>query len=201
MRLPIVENDGSVRHERADAQENRTRILAAARKLIEEKGPGFSMDELAARSGVGKGTLYRRFKDKADLCMAMLSDEAAALQNEIMGAKHLATHRNPLSKIEWFLAENIRLHWPHVELLNSVISDSHLHYSHPGFRWQVETLVMYLDEAVEAGDVKRHATHPLALVILSMQEPGLLSHLKQGGMTCSAAVSLIVGLSKAALRT
>lgn len=54
--------------ERADAARNRAKVLAAATKLFAEEGvEAVSMDAVAAEAGVGKGTLFRRFGDKAGL--------------------------------------------------------------------------------------------------------------------------------------
>ena len=67
--------------ERADAARNRERILCAARRLFDEKGPScVSMDEIAEAAGVGKGTLFRRFGSRAALAMAVLSEDESRLQ-------------------------------------------------------------------------------------------------------------------------
>ena len=55
------------RPRRADAERNRSRILAAASELFAERGLDASMPELAERAGVGVGTLYRAFPDKDHL--------------------------------------------------------------------------------------------------------------------------------------
>ena len=63
--LPVIGTDPP---ERADAARNRRRILAAAEKLFAENGVSCtSMDAIAAEAGVGKGTLFRRFGDRASL--------------------------------------------------------------------------------------------------------------------------------------
>ena len=53
----------------------RTReILAAARKLLEQRGPeAMTMEEIAADAGVAKGTLYLYFQSKDDLIQALLA--------------------------------------------------------------------------------------------------------------------------------
>jgi AcrR family transcriptional regulator len=59
--------------ERADAARNRQRILAAAEKLFACNGvAATSMDAIALEAGVGKGTLFRRFGDRASLALALL---------------------------------------------------------------------------------------------------------------------------------
>jgi AcrR family transcriptional regulator len=53
----------------------RTReILAAARKLLEQRGlEAMTMEEIAAAAGVAKGTLYLYFQSKDELILAMIS--------------------------------------------------------------------------------------------------------------------------------
>jgi len=57
---------------RADAQRNRTRILAAAEEVFADGGPGASTEEVARRAGVAIGTVFRHFPTKADLLSALM---------------------------------------------------------------------------------------------------------------------------------
>ena len=76
--LPVIGTDPP---ERADAARNRRRILAAAEKLFAENGVSCtSMDAIAAEAGVGKGTLFRRFGDRASLARALLSERDSGFQ-------------------------------------------------------------------------------------------------------------------------
>jgi AcrR family transcriptional regulator len=76
--LPLA--DGEQR-ERADAQRNRIKVLSAAEKLFACHGvDNVSMDAIAAEAGVGKGTLFRRFGDRAGLALALLEEHTAAMQ-------------------------------------------------------------------------------------------------------------------------
>jgi AcrR family transcriptional regulator len=52
---------------RADAARNRERVLQAARQAFAESGYGVPLDEIAARAGVGPGTVYRHFPAKEAL--------------------------------------------------------------------------------------------------------------------------------------
>ncbi|SDI47000.1 DNA-binding transcriptional regulator, AcrR family [Actinokineospora alba] len=71
--------------ERADAARNRAVILDAAARLFAEHGvEAVSMDQVAAAAGVGKGTLFRRFGDKAGLAVALLDAREQVLQEAIL---------------------------------------------------------------------------------------------------------------------
>jgi len=71
--------------ERADAARNRAAVLEAAARLFAERGAEtVSMDQIAAAAGVGKGTLFRRFGDKAGLAVALLDARERELQQAIL---------------------------------------------------------------------------------------------------------------------
>lgn len=71
--------------ERADAARNRAAVLEAAAALFREHGvDAVSMDAVAAAAGVGKGTLFRRFGDKAGLAVALLDERERELQEAIL---------------------------------------------------------------------------------------------------------------------
>jgi AcrR family transcriptional regulator len=69
MTLEQIENLG--RPLRADAERNRRRILAAAAEVFAKRGLDAGLDEIARHAGVGTGTVYRRFPDKAMLIDAL----------------------------------------------------------------------------------------------------------------------------------
>jgi AcrR family transcriptional regulator len=71
------------RPRRADAERNRSRILAAASELFAQRGLDASMPELAERAGVGVGTLYRAFPDKDHLLGAVMAERLRWLAAEI----------------------------------------------------------------------------------------------------------------------
>ncbi|OLM12253.1 TetR/AcrR family transcriptional regulator [Pseudonocardia sp. Ae505_Ps2] len=60
---------------RADAQDNRDRILVAARALFAENGLDVGMRAIARRAGVGPATLYRRFPTRDDLVREAFTEE------------------------------------------------------------------------------------------------------------------------------
>jgi len=56
---------------RADARRNLDKIVEAAAEVVAERGINAPMEAIAKRAGVGVGTLYRRFPDRAALIAAL----------------------------------------------------------------------------------------------------------------------------------
>ena len=73
VRLPRNPN-----HLRSDAQDNRERILGAARETFVADGLNVPMREIARRAGVGPATLYRHFPTKQMLATEAFTDQACA---------------------------------------------------------------------------------------------------------------------------
>ncbi|MEV4118495.1 TetR/AcrR family transcriptional regulator [Micromonospora sp. NPDC049645] len=67
---------------RADARENRARILAAAREAFAEDDDT-SMNQIAQRAGVGPGTLYRNYPSREALILDIYQDEVAKLAGSV----------------------------------------------------------------------------------------------------------------------
>jgi AcrR family transcriptional regulator len=83
--LPLA-TFGKVRGERADAARNRRHLLQVAREMIAEHGvEKVTMDGLAERSGLGKGTVFRRFGTRAGIFQALLDDAEQSFQQSAMG--------------------------------------------------------------------------------------------------------------------
>jgi len=76
---------GAPRAERADAARNRRHLLVTARQMLAEQGPGaLTMDGLAERAGLGKGTVFRRFGSRAGIFAALLDDDERAFQQQVL---------------------------------------------------------------------------------------------------------------------
>jgi AcrR family transcriptional regulator len=90
--------------ERADARRNRERILCATARLVERVGIDcFSMDDVAAEAGVGKGTLYRRFGDRSSLIRALISEPEQAFQESLIrGEPPLGPGAPPAERLHAF---------------------------------------------------------------------------------------------------
>ncbi len=86
---------------RADARRNRDRVLAAARELFAESGIAVPLDEIAARAGVGPGTVYRHFPTKEALFEAVT---AARVRELVEAAEALADAADAGAAFDGFLA-------------------------------------------------------------------------------------------------
>ena len=87
--------------ERADAARNRRQLLTTARQMLAELGPDqLTMDALAERAGLGKGTVFRRFGTRAGIFQALLDDDEQALQQHILsGPPPLGPGAPPLERL------------------------------------------------------------------------------------------------------
>ena len=74
-REPQGEGPQPKRQIRADAQRNEDAVLLAAKAVFATSGVDAPVREIAAKAGVGLGTLYRRFPNRADLIAAVFRRE------------------------------------------------------------------------------------------------------------------------------
>lgn len=124
---------GRPRKERADAARNRARILDAAQRLFQEHGvAGVSMDQIATEAHVGKGTLFRRFGDKAGLAVALLDSRERELQAAILsGPPPLGPGAPPQERLIAFFEAYLDFLDDHLDLVH--MSET----ARPGARYQI----------------------------------------------------------------
>jgi len=87
--------------ERADAARNRLHLLTTAREMIAEQGPDkLTMDGLAQRASLGKGTVFRRFGTRAGIFQALLDDDERTFQQQVLaGPPPLGPDAAPLERL------------------------------------------------------------------------------------------------------
>lgn len=92
---------GQPRAERADAVRNRELLLGTARELIAEHGvEKVTMDGLAERAGVGKGTVFRRFGTRAGIFRALLDADERHFQEQVLsGPPPLGPGADPVARL------------------------------------------------------------------------------------------------------
>ena len=64
---------------RADARQNRARLITAATAAFTEKGADAPLEDIARRAGVGIGTLYRHFPSRLDLQAAVFRTQVRVI--------------------------------------------------------------------------------------------------------------------------
>jgi AcrR family transcriptional regulator len=116
MELPVLNDE---QPERADAARNRARVLAAAVKLFEERDAGcVSMDDVASAAGVGKGTLFRRFGDRAGLAQAVLDERERRFQEQVIrGPAPLGPGAPPVERLITFGEHVLDIRAQHLPLV------------------------------------------------------------------------------------
>lgn len=110
--LPLL---GDPAPERRDAARNREALLVAAEALIDHCGiDAVTMDGVAARAGVGKGTVFRRFGSREGLMAALLNFSETEWQASVIsGPPPLGPGAPPMERLLAFgrsrLELNLRL--------------------------------------------------------------------------------------------
>lgn len=157
--IPLTEDGALTRHERSDAAANRALILQTAERLFAERGvANVCMSEIAEAAGVGKGTLYRRFANKGELCLALMDRQMGDFQNGMLAqfARQTAEGVPYLGQLTAFLAalvEFTEIHSPlliEVQHAGMVQEDPRLNLPHI---WQYMTVSALLRSAARAGEV------------------------------------------------
>jgi AcrR family transcriptional regulator len=100
-----------VKTERADAARNRAALLATVREMLTEVSVDqITMDALAERSGVGKGTVFRRFGTRSGIFMALLGEAERDFQQRVLaGPPPLGPGAEPLDRLVAFGRARLRL--------------------------------------------------------------------------------------------
>jgi AcrR family transcriptional regulator len=110
--LPLL---GEPAPERRDAARNREALLVAAEALVDQCGiDGVTMDAVATRAGVGKGTVFRRFGSREGLMGALLNFSETEWQASVIsGPPPLGPGAAPMDRLLAFgrsrLELNLRL--------------------------------------------------------------------------------------------
>lgn len=149
-------------NERRDATQNRERLLAAARGLFAERGVAdVTMAEIAVVAAVGKGTLYRRFANKGELCLLLMDENLRSHEEEMLAllqrmAEERASH---LARLEHFFGHVATFTDHHMALLSEVqkagITPAQAEIDPPYFRFQRMTVGGLLRGARAAGEIDK----------------------------------------------
>ena len=151
------------RSKRADALRNQQTLLAAAAAVFVTSGVDAPMREIAARAGVGLGTIYRHFPTRADLVVAVYRHQVEACAEA--GPTLLAGTDSPLAALRQWVDLFVDFLVTKHGLANALQSDSGgFEALHTYFLDRlVPVCAQLLDAAVNAGEI-RPGTHAYELM-------------------------------------
>ncbi|WP_326556284.1 TetR/AcrR family transcriptional regulator [Micromonospora sp. NBC_01796] len=151
------------RSKRADAVRNQQTLLAAAAEVFVTSGVDAPIREIAARAGVGMGTIYRHFPTRADLVVAVYRHQVEECAEA--GPTLLAGAESPYEALRRWVDLFVDFLVTKHGLANAMQSDS------SGFEalhtYFLDRLVpvcgQLLDASVDAGEI-RPGTHAYELM-------------------------------------
>ncbi|WP_368497012.1 TetR/AcrR family transcriptional regulator [Herbiconiux sp. A18JL235] len=163
-------SDPAPRSLRADARQNLDALLTAARTVFARSGVDAPAREIATEAGVGVGTLYRHFPNRAELVAAVFTTEIDATAAE---AQELLAQHPPGEALDLWITRFTRF------VATKQGLSAALRSGDPAYDTLPEQLMgklgpaigSLLDAAVAAGEV-RPGIDPLEL----LQAVGDLSH-------------------------
>ncbi len=154
---------------RADARNNRDRLLAAAREVFVEKGASAPLDEIARRAGTGIATLYRRFPDRQSLMRAVVMD---ALQQTADEARAAAEESDPFEGLVRYMHRVLDIRTGAVipALMDQIsLEDEEMTQARTAGTQPLQDMI---DAAHRAGSLRRDVTFgDIGLLIVRMSRP------------------------------
>ncbi|MFI7675266.1 TetR/AcrR family transcriptional regulator [Actinophytocola sp. NPDC049390] len=177
---------------RADAARNQAKVLAAAEELFATRGAAaVTMDDIAKAAGVGRGTLYRRFPDRASIAVALLDQHEKDLQTRLMsGPPPLGPGAPPSERLAAFYDAMLDLLDRHVHLvLGTEVGASRFATGAYGFwRAHVRSLIADLPDPDALTDV-----------LLAPLAPDVFAHQRSRGIGVDRQRSALARLAAGVL--
>ncbi|WP_309244389.1 TetR/AcrR family transcriptional regulator [Micromonospora parastrephiae] len=153
MSATSLPGEAPVRGKRADAVRNQQALLAAAAAVFVTSGVEAPIREIAARAGVGIGTIYRHFPTRADLVVAVYRHQVEACA--AAGPALLASVDSPFAALQQWVDLFIDFLVTKHGLANALRSDTggfdalHTYF----LDHLVPVCAQLLDAAVDAGEI------------------------------------------------
>ncbi|HWM72912.1 MAG TPA: helix-turn-helix domain-containing protein [Nocardioides sp.] len=167
--LPLADSPAP---ERSDAARNREALLLAAQELVDHCGTdGVTMDAVAARAGVGKGTVFRRFESREGLMAALLNRSETEWQAQVIsGPPPLGPGAPALDRLQAFGHSRMELNLLHARLIQAAGRAGARSYAAESFA--AMHMRYLLDQLGVQGDISFLAAAllaPLEVIILVQQ--------------------------------
>ncbi|QHW32756.1 TetR/AcrR family transcriptional regulator [Paenibacillus rhizovicinus] len=171
------------RPERRDAAENRQRILQAALELFELHGVAqVSMNQIATEAKIGPGTLYRRYRNKSELCLDLIKDNLVQVFDDIEAYLEENRHASPAVRLRGLIILFMRFREKKSQLLTGV-EDATSSPNRPNSRAKSplynelhEMCVRLFDEitAAEAGQSPPNSTFKADMLLMALSSDAYL---------------------------
>ncbi|MGW9597713.1 TetR/AcrR family transcriptional regulator [Streptomyces chartreusis] len=196
--LPLA--DGPPPHERADAARNRARVLAAAERLFADRDPGaVTMDDIARAAGIGRGTLYRRYPDRASIAWALLDRHERVLQEQVLrGPPPLGPSEpqqpqpSPADRLAAFYRASAEFLEAHGRLLLGTETGIARYRTGAYAFWRLHATHL----ARQAGIAD---PEPFADLLLAPLAPELFTHQRQNGVSLIRIIEALTKMARGAL--
>jgi AcrR family transcriptional regulator len=153
----------SARNKRSDAVRNQQTLLAAAAEVFATSGVDAPIRQIAAKAGVGMGTIYRHFPTRADLVTAVYRHQIEACAEA--GPSLLASADSPFDALSQWIDLFVDFLTTKHGLADALQSDSSRFTAlHTYFLDRLEPVcAQLLGAAADAGDIKP-GTQPYELM-------------------------------------
>lgn len=137
---------------RKDALRSREQIIAAARNLFASRGISVGYNEIAHHAGVGVGTIYRRFPDKAELIAAVVAEPVAEIYAV---ADQAAKAERAIDGVAMLLRSGARLLTANLGLRDLALGTGDIWEMTTQFRDHIQTIGReLLQRALAEGDIR-----------------------------------------------
>jgi AcrR family transcriptional regulator len=159
---------------RADKTKNHTLLLQTAQRLFAERGvDAVTMTDIQEAAGVGKGTLYRHFENKTELCQALLDVDQRDLQERTL--RRLRENSDSLGNLRWFLNEVLEFTQRNSEML-CVSANTAGSLQNQAHWWWRQTMRGLLTQLQPPGDIDYMAD--MLYILLDVHNIYFLTHLR-----------------------
>jgi AcrR family transcriptional regulator len=178
---------------RADARRNREKLVRTASVVFREYGLDGSLDEIAKRAGVGRGTLYRHFPTRDELITAVFLERMA---ETVANAERALELEDPWEGFAQYVRETCR-----AQASDRAMADlTAIGHPSPELRTLrtrgYNVFTKLIDRAKASGALRPDFT-PEDFILLTMAISGITRHT---GRTAAAATDRFIALALDGLR-
>jgi polyketide synthase 12 len=131
-------------------------LVATAREMLAEAGiDKLTMDALAERSGLGKGTVFRRFGTRSGIFLALLDEGERAFQQRVLsGPPPLGPGAEPLDRLTEFGRARLKFLLENREIARAALdSRTPVPFGPPATMTQIHIRMLLRQMSIDAVDL------------------------------------------------